>query len=70
LSSLQNYYASLLASTTTEAINTLQVIEPAVPPRRPVGPNPFLAITSALIGFVFSAGAPICLSTSTIPSNA
>lgn len=62
LYSLQNNYSSLLASSQQGAFNTLSVIEPAVIPVNPVGPDiPMTVLSSAAIGLVLAAGAAYLL---------
>ncbi len=50
LTSLQTTYANLLASTQGGAINTLQIIEKAPLPTKPIGPNKLLTILGAAFG--------------------
>lgn len=51
LTTLQANYASLLSNTQGGALNSLSIVEPAVPPERPSGPNIlFTVLTSALLG--------------------
>ena len=50
LTSLQTTYANLLASTQGGAINTLQIIEKAPLPTKPIGPNKLLTILGAALG--------------------
>jgi polysaccharide biosynthesis transport protein len=58
LDTLQSNYAALLSNTSGGAVNTLTVIEPAVLPRQPIGPNTVMTIlTAAAIGFALSVGA-------------
>jgi non-specific protein-tyrosine kinase len=64
LNSLQTNYSQLLATTQAEAVNTLSIIEPAIPPDldKPVGPNvPLTALTAAGIGLLLSASAAFLL---------
>ena len=50
LTSLQTTYANLLSSTQGGAINTLQIIEKAPLPTKPIGPNKLLTILGAAFG--------------------
>ncbi len=62
LASLQSSYASYLASSQNNAVNTLAVIEPAVVPDKPIGPNIILtAVTAAGIGLLLAASAAFLL---------
>lgn len=55
---LQANYASLLASSSQGAVNSLSVIEPATLPRTPIGPEVLMTIlTAAAIGFSLGVGA-------------
>ncbi len=55
-------YASLLASTSQGAVNSLSVIEPATLPRSPVGPEVFMTVlTAAAIGLSLGVGAAYLL---------
>lgn len=57
LTSLQANYASLLSNTSQGAINQLSIIESALPPTIPIGPNKTLTIaTAAAIGLLLSIG--------------
>jgi len=57
LNTLQSNYASLLANTQQGAANTLNVIEPASLPTKPVGPDiPMTVLSACAIGFVLAAG--------------
>ncbi|MCS7040459.1 MAG: hypothetical protein NZP34_12705, partial [Caldilineales bacterium] len=57
LNTLQSNYAALLANTQRGARNTLTVIEPAVLPTEPVGPNKVaIILLAAAIGFALAAG--------------
>lgn len=59
---LQNNYASLLASTTQGAANTLSVIEQATVPQYPVGPESLMTVlTAAAIGFSLAVAAAYLL---------
>jgi non-specific protein-tyrosine kinase len=59
---LQSNYASLLASTTQGASNTLSVIEEATVPQYPVGPEKLMTVlTSAAIGFSLAVAAAYLL---------
>ncbi len=58
LSTLQANYAALLANTQKGALNSINIIEPAALPTRPVGPNRGATILlAAAIGFLLAAGA-------------
>jgi non-specific protein-tyrosine kinase len=48
LDTLRSNYTSLLANTQRGALNTLTIIEPAVLPARPVGPNVLLMVLTAV----------------------
>jgi non-specific protein-tyrosine kinase len=62
LTTLQSNYAALLASSGKEADNTLTVIEPAVLPTSPVGPNKGMTILlSTAIGFALAISAAYLL---------
>lgn len=62
LFSLQSAYADLLSNTQEGASNTIQLLEPANLPRRPVGPNKLLIVLPALlIGAVLAGGAAYLL---------
>lgn len=62
LSSLQSNYASLLANTDRGAVNTLTVIEPAVLPVFPIGPNKNMTvILSTVIAMGIAVGAAYLL---------
>ena len=62
LSTLQGNYANLLSNTQSGAVNTLNVIEPAVTPTRPIGPAKAISIlVAAMIGFVLAASAAYLL---------
>lgn len=53
LDTLRANYTALLANTQGGAVNSLKVIEPAVLPTSPVGPNiPMLVVTAAVIALV------------------
>jgi capsular exopolysaccharide synthesis family protein len=55
---LRANYASLLASSSQGAVNSLSVIEPATLPRTPIGPEIIMTIlTAAAIGFSLGVGA-------------
>lgn len=56
LTSLRTNYADMLASTQNGATNTLSLLEPAVIPTRPIGPNkPLIVGLAALIGLFLAA---------------
>jgi non-specific protein-tyrosine kinase len=58
LALLQTNYASLMSNTQGGAINTLNVIESASLPNRPIGPNKIIIILLAAVGgFIFASGA-------------
>jgi polysaccharide biosynthesis transport protein len=58
LITLQNNYASLIASTTAGAANSLSIIEPATIPQYPVGPEVVMTLlTAAVIGMALAVGA-------------
>ena len=62
LNTLQNTYASLLASTNQEATNTLTIIEPAALPRSPIGPSKNVTVLlSAGVGLVLAISAAYLL---------
>lgn len=62
LSALQSTYAGLLSGTRDEAVNTLNILEPAYYPTRPVGPNPASTVLVATsMAFVLAAGAAFLL---------
>ncbi len=62
LNTLQTNYANLLATSRSNATNTLRVIEPAFVPENPVGPNVGLtSIASAGIGLLLAASATFLL---------
>ncbi len=62
LNTLQSNYAALLSNTQQGALNTINVIEPAALPVRPVGPNRSASIfLAAAIGFALAAGAAYLL---------
>ncbi|MDX1665550.1 MAG: polysaccharide biosynthesis tyrosine autokinase [Candidatus Promineifilaceae bacterium] len=62
LRTLQGNYAALLANTSSGAINTLSVIEPATLPERPVSSGSMMTvIAAAAIGFVMASGTAILL---------
>ncbi|GAB4537234.1 MAG: hypothetical protein Fur0018_27980 [Anaerolineales bacterium] len=50
LDSLQTNYANLLSNTSSGALNTLQIVEFASLPSRPIGPNKLLTIAAAALG--------------------
>ncbi|RMF44362.1 MAG: polysaccharide biosynthesis tyrosine autokinase [Anaerolineae bacterium] len=50
LATLQENYARLLASSQSNAINTLRVVEEATLPTRPIGPNKVLDVAAATLG--------------------
>jgi polysaccharide biosynthesis transport protein len=53
---LQTNYATLIANTQSGALNTLTLVEPAVLPDRPIGPNkPLIIFLVSMIGFVLAA---------------
>jgi non-specific protein-tyrosine kinase len=58
LTTLQANYAALLSSTSKGAINTINVIEPAALPHKPVGPNKALTVLlGTAIGVILAAAA-------------
>ncbi len=62
LATLQANYAALLANTQQGALNSISVIEPAVAPTVPVGPNkPATILLAAVIGFILAAAAAYLL---------
>ncbi len=62
LATLQANYAALLANTQQGALNSISVIEPAVVPTVPVGPNkPATILLAAAIGFILAAAAAYLL---------
>ncbi len=62
LDTLQSNYASLLASTSEGAVNSLSVIEPATVPQAPVGPEVLTSVlAAAAIGFSLAVGAAFLL---------
>lgn len=62
LDTLQSNYASLLASTSQGAVNTLSIIEPAIQPQVPIGPEVIMTvITAAAIGLSLAVGAAYLL---------
>ncbi|MBM4457728.1 MAG: polysaccharide biosynthesis tyrosine autokinase [Chloroflexi bacterium] len=62
LNTLQANYAALLSNTQQGSINTISVIEPAVLPTKPIGPNKLATILlAAAIGLVLAAGAAYLL---------
>lgn len=62
LSTLQANYAALLANTERGAVNTLTIIEPAIRPESPVGPNkPMTVLLASIIGFILAAMASYLL---------
>jgi capsular exopolysaccharide synthesis family protein len=62
LTTLQSNYAALLTSSGQDADNTITVIEPAVLPTRPVGPNKgMIILLSTAIGFTLATGAAYLL---------
>jgi capsular exopolysaccharide synthesis family protein len=62
LNTLHTTYASLLASTNQEGINTLTVIEPAALPSRPVGPSQITTILlAAAVGLTLALSAAYIL---------
>lgn len=62
LVTLQSNYASLLASTTAGAANSLRVIEPATMPEMPIGPEKVMTVvTAAAIGLALAVGAAYLL---------
>ncbi len=59
---LQSNYASLLASTSKGAANTLSIIEQATVPQAPIGPEKMMTmITAAAIGLSLAVGAAYLL---------
>jgi len=62
LNTLQANYASLLATTQQEAVNTISVIEPALLPEEHIGPKvALLTLVSSGIALILSAGAAYLL---------
>jgi polysaccharide biosynthesis transport protein len=62
LRTLQGNFAALLANTSSGAINSISVIEPATLPRRPIGPaSAMTVLTAAVIGLVLAAAAALFL---------
>ena len=62
LTTMQTIYANLLSSTDTGASNSLTIIESAVLPSRPIGPNKALSvILAATVGLVLASGAAYLL---------
>jgi non-specific protein-tyrosine kinase len=62
LDTLRSNYTDLLANTQRGALNTLTIIEPAVLPGSPVGPNvPLLVLTAAAFALVVAVGATYLL---------
>ncbi|MBX3002280.1 MAG: hypothetical protein KF893_27390 [Caldilineaceae bacterium] len=62
LSTLQQTYANLLASTQRGSINTINVVEPAYLPSRPTDSDRTrLILLAAMMGFVLAAGAAYAL---------
>jgi succinoglycan biosynthesis transport protein ExoP len=49
LDTLRDNYTDLLANSSRGAMNTISVIEPAVLPARPIGPNVFLMVVAAVV---------------------
>ncbi len=63
LDTLRNNYTDLLANTQQGALNTLTIIEPALLPDSPIGPNiPLLVVTAAVFAVAVAAGAVYLLS--------
>lgn len=63
LDTLRNNYTDLLANTQQGALNTLTIIEPALLPGSPIGPNiPLLVVTAAVFALAVAAGAVYLLS--------
>ena len=63
LDTLRNNYTDLLANTQQGALNTLTIIEPALLPDSPIGPNiPLLVVTAAVFALAVAAGAVYLLS--------
>jgi capsular exopolysaccharide synthesis family protein len=55
---LQSNYANLLSSSTGRGLNSLSVVEPALLPTKPVGPNSSMTILlSIAVAFAISSGA-------------
>jgi capsular exopolysaccharide synthesis family protein len=62
MTTMQTIYAELLATTQSGAANSLNIIERAAAPRRPVGPNKALTIAlAAMVGFSLAAAAAYLL---------
>jgi capsular exopolysaccharide synthesis family protein len=62
LTTMQTIYADLLATTNSEAFNSLTIIEPAALPARPIGPQKGLTVLlAAVVGFLLAAGAAYLL---------
>jgi capsular exopolysaccharide synthesis family protein len=62
LTTLQGNYASLLASSSAGAVNSLSIIEPATIPQSPVGPAMLMTVlTAAVIGLLLAACAAYLL---------
>ena len=58
LDTLRTNYTDLLANTQDGALNTITIIEPAVLPTKPVGPNvPFLVLIAAIFALAVAVGA-------------
>jgi non-specific protein-tyrosine kinase len=62
LNTLQTNYAVLLANTSGGAINSLSILDPAITPTVPIGPNTGLTLfTASAIGFTLAIGAAYLL---------
>ena len=62
MTTMQTIYAELLATTQSGAANSLNIIERAALPRRPVGPNKALTVAlAAMVGFSLAAAAAYLL---------
>lgn len=60
--SLRANYASLLANTMQGAVNSLSIIEPAILPQRPIGPDILMTVlTAAAVGLSLGVGAAYLL---------
>ncbi|MBP9501746.1 MAG: polysaccharide biosynthesis tyrosine autokinase [Candidatus Promineofilum sp.] len=60
--SMRSNYASLLASTSRGAVNSLSIIEPAVLPKAPIGPEVLMTVlAAAAIGLSLGVGAAYLL---------
>ncbi len=62
LGSLQTIYSSLLSNASSQSVNTLAVIEPAVEPSGSISSSPqYLVLVAGAIGFSLAAGAAYLL---------